>query len=80
MASDRREEYVRSNPTRSAILDFFEGRPDAGPTNAAEVWGAAFRADAPSLSAVVYHLRVLADNGHLERDGSPAEPRFRLAS
>jgi predicted transcriptional regulator len=69
---------MRSNPTRDAILNLLEDSPDPPGTTADEVRGG-LQADAP-LSAVVYHLRVLADNGRLECDDSQAAPRFLLAS
>jgi hypothetical protein len=80
LASDpkaRREEKMRSNPTRSALLNFFERRPDAAPTTTVEV-ASLFRRDA-SCRAVGYHLRVLAANGLLESDDTQGAPRFQLA-
>lgn len=83
MAPDRRdpkrhrEERMRSNPTRSAILNLLERRPETE-TTVTEVWDV-LRADA-SLRAVGYHLTVLAANGLIKQDDSQTEPCFQLAS
>ncbi len=74
MASDRKERQMRSNPIRDAIMHLIEDSPETAGTTAVEV-RAGLQADAP-LSAVVYHLRVLAANRYLKRDDSGAEPRF----
>lgn len=67
MPERRRERKMRSNPTRNAIMNLFDDRPDtAAPTDAAEVHSA-LQADAP-LKAVAYHLAVLAGKGFLKRD------------
>lgn len=78
MAPDRKETQMRSNPIRDAILNLLEDSAEPPGTTAEQV-RAGLQADAP-LSAVVYHLRVLADNGRLERDDSQAAPRFLVAS
>lgn len=77
MASSRKEAQMRSNPTRSAILNILERSPEAE-TTVTDLWNV-LRADA-SLRAVGYHLRVLAANGRLTCDDSETEPRFQLAS
>lgn len=72
--SNHKETRMRSNPTRNAILNLIEDRPEPDGTTAEQV-RAELEGDAP-LSAVVYHLRVLADNGYLQCDAE----RFQLAS
>lgn len=64
---------IRSNNTRSAILNLIEDRPKAGSITAEEV-RAALQAAAPP-QVVAYHMAVLAANGFLKRDGV----RFQLA-
>ncbi len=69
---DHKETQMRSNPIRAAILKLLEDSPEPPGTTAEEV-RAELQADAP-LSAVAYHLRVLADNDYLRRDDSETDP------
>lgn len=68
---------MQSNPTRVAIMAFMEARPESGWITAGEVCPA-LEVKA-QLSAVAYHLAILAENGLLKRDDSQPQPRFQLA-